>query len=149
MPLEPVFLVTLDLINHGGQPATLSKLEVTNLNVKTALLDVRTPNFKLHKPFVSLPIHLPWVIGPGQREADIKLDIDIKFGERDVAKFAERLEELQGDYEIEIHYAYEDMDRSIYSHSITVVGSYDDFRKRILEKWREKRPDLFARAVNV
>ena len=148
MPLTPVFLMTLDLINDGGQSATITELKVTKLETGTTLLKPKSLNGKLHKHGDPNSISLPWIIDPGYRDANLKFDIDVQFCVQRAEELAERLKELQN-YEIELCYTYEDMDRSPHPHSITIAETYEGFKKNILGRWRKNRHDLFAKAVEV
>jgi hypothetical protein len=153
MPLPPIlFTVTLDLINRGQETATLVSLDMARFTVNTDLIDAKPVRKRIHKRDPSQmggALQLPYNIGPSHRETNIVYEIEVRMPSLDPLSFARRLGELQ-DYEIDLQYEYEGLDRTANRGVIEIRESFDDFKKHVIENWRRcKRYDLIVEAKGV
>jgi hypothetical protein len=139
IPTSPVaFLMKLDAINYGQEPAVLTGIKVVKFNLNNKLLASQPSNTEallLDVPHGNNQISYPFTINGSQRIPNLGYRISVAFVRRmEPIEFARNLGEFQN-YEIELEYSFEDMMRKVNSHTISIQGSFEEYRKRQIKEW--------------
>lgn len=152
VPHSPMrFGITLDAINRGEEPAILRMPEVTKFEMNNEFLGnapQKTEFASRNQPYGSRQIHASCTIEPGQRLTDLEYSIFVELKSLEPEEFARRLPELQ-DYEIELSYTFEDMERTPHTRTIPICGSFEDYVEERIREWSEnpKQHNLVVAAL--
>ncbi len=127
-------------------------VEITKFNLETDLFGDK-PNrksiYRTNTPHANEYISLPMNISPSSREPKLVYDIEVGISIQEAITFAQRLGQLQG-FEIDLEYRYEGLDRKEESNTLHLNESFDDFKKRTIENWKQRnRHDLVVEAMDV
>jgi hypothetical protein len=112
IPLSPMhFLIKLDAINYGQEPAVLTDIKVVRFSPNNKLL-ANSPSKKeasiRDTSHSNSQINYPYAIGGGQRLPNIEYRISVNLvREMEPVEFARSLGEFQN-YEIQLEYSFED-----------------------------------------
>jgi len=150
IPLSPMhFLIKLDAINYGQEPAVLTDIKVVRFNANNELL-ANSPSiteaFLLNTPRGGSQISYPYTIDGGQRLPNIEYRISVNLvREMEPVEFARSLGEFQN-YEIELEYSFEDMARIINSRRILIQESFEKYRQQRIKEW-SKNEHMYGLAL--
>jgi predicted nucleotide-binding protein len=134
--------IRFDFINNRDEIIILNRPEIINLKTNSDLLSNKPAAIRFnHFPTSMQSWVFPHKIEKHSRDL-MKCEIDLLITNNDPNYFAEKLNSLKS-YEIEFQFSYEDMSASTSVEKIIVDGTYDDFKKDVLNFWKErKRTDL-------
>jgi hypothetical protein len=141
------FTVDFDFINNRDEAILLNQPEINVLKTNNDLLDNKPAaiHFK-HYPGPTKNWVFPYLIEKKFRIL-MRCEIDVEITNNDPMHFSEKLNSLES-YEIEFQFAHEDMTASTSVERIIIQGTYDDFKKEVLNYWKEmNKTDLIAKAT--
>lgn len=93
----------------------------------------------LRKTGREIPAQFPFLLNPGDHELHWQLQVELDPEYENSIEFARRLGTL-GRFELTFWYTYRDAESPQASgHSVgrTVYGTFDEFKRSVLEKWRK------------
>ncbi len=136
-PLSPFqFVIKLDLVNQSPKPVILKSFAISAFEVPHERLNQNLPLGRLF--FIEnsnkFPINIfPHQI-PGEYFGLIEYQIKIQFDDRKRLKFVPDSDAFQN-YTIKLNYEYHDITRVMYTDSILVEGTFEEFKDAWLEQW--------------
>ena len=142
VPISPMqFRVNLDAINRGQESVVLTDIKIVKFNLNNKLFEnapSKTELLLLNPPHGNNQISCPYIINGRQHIPNLEYRISVKMQALKPIEFARNLGEFQ-DYEIELEYSFENMDRVINSRTISVLGSFKEYRERCIKEWSNNK----------
>jgi len=141
------FTVDFDFINNRDEVTILNRPEIIVLKTNSDLLSNKPAAIRFkHFPGSIKSWLFPYMLEKKSRIL-MRCEIDVVITNNDPMHFSEKLNSLKS-YEIEFQFTHEDMNASTFVETIIIDGTYDDFKKEVLNFWKEKnKTDLIAKAT--